>query len=263
MSESTSAVRCQTLRRYIIDAIAAAGSGHVGSSLSCIDILDVLFFELECGRDPAHHRFVMSKGHAESALYSIFCHLDWISHQELLSMRQFGSRLQGHPDPLWLPQVEYAGGSLGQGLSFAQGLADGLGSGHYVYALLSDGELQEGQTWEAFFSIPRMQTNNLRVIIDCNGFQLCGPTPTTPAIETYTIILRQAGWTVSLCSGHDAESLRVALTEETSTPHVIFARTVKGKGIPFMENNNYYHGRGLNQQEIEAARFALAEGGGR
>lgn len=255
-----SETRRQTLRRYIIDAIEAAGSGHIGSSLSCIDILAVLFFELECARDPTHHRLVMSKGHAESALYAIFCQLDWISHHELLSMRQFGSRLQGHPDPLWLPQVEYAGGSLGQGLSFAQGLADGLGSGHNIYALLSDGELQEGQTWEAFFSIPRMQTNNLRVIIDWNGLQLCGSTPATPTIETFIIMLRQAGWTVNCCNGHDAESLRAVLTEETPTPHVIFARTVKGKGIPFMENNNDYHGRGLSQQEIEAARCALAEG---
>lgn len=249
-----------SLRIQIIKTITAAGSGHPGSSLSCIDIMIALFFGLSCGTDREQNRFVLSKGHAEAALYSIYHRLGWISEEELYTMRRLGSRLQGHPDPVWLDYVEFAGGSLGQGLSFTQGLAAGLGKSVNVYTLLGDGELQEGQLWEAALSIPRMNLTNIKAIVDWNRLQLSGPTPEYPDISHFLKIFENLGWACSSCDGHDVLELYQLLSEPTTKPHIIFAKTIKGKGISFMENNNDFHGRGLSSCESQDALKELMAG---
>jgi transketolase len=255
---------CLNIRRNIISAIASAGSGHVGGSLSCVEILVALFFgalEKAASKSPWSYknRFVLSKGHADAAYYSVLCEAGLLSRDELMTMRKFGSRLQGHPDPLWLPDlVEFAGGPLGQGLSFAAGLALGL-PGSRVFALLGDGELQEGQIWEAALSAPRLGANNLTAIVDWNGFQLSGPTPATPDISAMAASWAALGWHADVVDGHDVSTLRRTLAKPQTRPQILFARTVKGRGITFMENNNDFHGRDLSVQETTSALMELEE----
>ncbi|NTI76598.1 transketolase [Rhizobium rhizogenes] len=246
--------RCANVRRNIISAIATSGSGHPGGSLSCVEILVTLFFSVmekraERSTWPYKDRFVLSKGHADAAYYSILCEAGLISHEELVTMRTFGSRLQGHPDPLWLPElVEFAGGPLGQGLSFATGLSLGRPDDN-VFALLGDGELQEGQVWEAVLSAPRLGANNLTAIIDWNGFQLSGPTPENPSIESMAASWASLGWQAEVMDGHDLRNLRLSISGGSDRPRVFFARTTKGRGVSFMENNNDFHGRELTTRE--------------
>lgn len=253
-------VRCLNVRRNIISAIRTSGSGHPGGSLSCVEILVALFFSVMDRRNgsspwPYKDRFVLSKGHADAAYYSILCEAGLISLEELGTMRTFGSRLQGHPDPLWLPGlVEFAGGPLGQGLSFATGLALGCPSDN-VFVLLGDGELQEGQIWEAVLSAPRLNASNLTAIVDWNGFQLSGPTPKNPDIEAMARSWSSLGWKAEVIDGHDFNCLR-RLNQRSDRPRVYFARTTKGRGVSFMENNNDFHGRELTNRE---SSDALAE----
>ncbi len=251
--------RAANIRRLIIRAIDAAGSGHAGGSLSCAEIMTCLFFRSlvklpEPRGWPFRNRFVLSKGHADAAYYSTLCEAGLIDSEEHLTMRKTGSRLQGHPDPTWLPDlVEFAGGPLGQGLSFGLGLADALDVDRRVFVMLGDGELQEGQVWEAVLAGGRSKTSNIVAIIDWNQFQLSGPTPANPDISGMARAWGELGWDTAVCNGHDIAALSNELEKRTDRPRAVFARTVKGRGVSFMEANNDFHGRTLDAAEVRSA----------
>jgi transketolase len=252
------------LRFLIIDSIAVSGSGHIGGSLSCVEILLSLYAEV-LKHDPANprwelrDRFILSKGHAEAVYYGTLCLSGYIPREWLLAMRKFGSPLQGHPDPNWLDAVNFAGGSLGQGLSFAAGQAiQGKKVGFRAFALLGDGELQEGQIWEAAIFAPKYKLDNLFVFVDCNGYQLEGIASGT----ANPVDIKQAwegfGWNVHIIDGHDFGGIRRACIKVEGKPTLILAKTIKGKGISYMEHNNDFHGRGLTAKEIELAYRELS-----
>lgn len=254
------------IRRLIIKSISSVGSGHVGGSLSCVEILVSIFggalkhINNKSGW-PYQNRLIFSKGHAEAAYYSVLCEAGHITFTELMTMRTSGSRLQGHPDSIWLPDfVEFTGGSLGQGLSFGLGLALGLRSQSTVFVVLGDGELQEGQIWEAILTASRLNISNLVAVVDWNGFQLSGRIQHSPNIEEMAQAWRMCGWEARICDGHSITELSQALSLKLQKPLVIFAKTIKGRGISFMENNNDFHGRSLSENEVFLALGELSEG---
>lgn len=246
------------LRVSIIEMITEAKSGHPGGSLSAIDVLSVLWFkEMRGIENPKslasdRDRFVLSKGHGVPALYAILAKLGFIEAAELKTLRRTGSRLQGHPDRVRLPIVEASTGSLGQGLSVAQGLALGLrqdGTDARVYCLLGDGEIQEGQVWEAALSAPKFKLANLCAIIDANNGQIDGPVSAVMPIEPLAAKWRAFGWKVIEIDGHDFDQIEKAFGEFRAhhesggmEPFMIIARTTKGKGVSFMEHKIEWHG---------------------
>ena len=258
------------IRKNILQMIAKAQSGHPGGSLSCVEIIYTLMAPngvmkynpkkpLERERD----RFVLSKGHACPTLYAVLSAVGHdISQDELMSLRQLGSRLQGHPDRARLPYVEASTGSLGQGASIAQGIAmsyklDSLN--HRVFALLGDGEMQEGQIWEAAMLAPKYNLANLAWIIDRNRIQLSGNTEELMPLEQLRAKLEAFNWNVMEINGHDIEEIVSACNmarNVTQRPSAIIANTTPGKGIDFMENKYEWHGKSFNKTE---AKKALAE----
>ncbi len=259
------------LRTWIIEMLAQAKSGHPGGSLSAIDLLTVLFFKEMKGLDPSHpfqerDHFILSKGHAAPALYSVLAKKGFIPYEELKTLRQIGSRLQGHPDRVRLPIVEASTGSLGQGLSVAQGMALGLKmdkKSSRVYCLLGDGEIQEGQIWEAAMSAPQFKLSNLCVILDSNDAQIDGRVSEVMPIEPIIDKWKAFGWNTFEINGHDIhqitqtfEEARRLETHPSQKPVFILARTVKGKGVSFMENQIGWHGVAPN---TEQARKAIEE----
>lgn len=246
------------LRVSIIEMITEAKSGHPGGSLSAIDVLAVLWFkEMRGIENPKslasdRDRFILSKGHGVPALYAILAKQGFIDSAELKTLRRTGSRLQGHPDRVRLPIVEASTGSLGQGLSVAQGLAMGLrhdGTDSRVYCLLGDGEIQEGQVWEAALSAPKFKLSNLCAIIDANNGQIDGPVSTVMPLEPLAAKWRAFGWKVAEIDGHDFAQIEKAFGDFRAhhesgdpEPFLIIARTVKGKGVSFMENKIEWHG---------------------
>ncbi len=245
-------------RVQIIEMLTEAKSGHPGGSLSAIDLVTALWFsemrgvksakELAADRD----RFVLSKGHAVPALYAVLAKKGFIEESELMTLRKTGSRLQGHPDRVRMPIVEASTGSLGQGLSVAQGLALGLkldGKKSRVFCLLGDGEIQEGQIWEAAMSAPKFGLSNLCAILDANGGQIDGPVSQVMPLEPLADKWRAFGWNVIEIDGHDMaqilkayETARTEQDQGSMKPTFILARTVKGKGVSFMENQIGWHG---------------------
>ena len=265
------------LRISIIDMLTTAKSGHPGGSLSAIDIITALFFNEMRGLDPNHlnperDRFVLSKGHAVPALYAALAQKGFIPFQELSTLRQTGSRLQGHPDRVRLPIVEASTGSLGQGLSVAQGLALGVKTSHpatRIYCLLGDGEIQEGQIWEAALSAPKFNLSNLCVILDCNNAQIDGRVDQVMPIEPILDKWKAFGWHVLEINGHNMKQILSAFQEArelhskgSSKPVFLLARTIKGKGVSFMENNIGWHGVTPNKEEAERAKEELKKQGG-
>ncbi|MBO8168453.1 MAG: transketolase [Thermoanaerobacteraceae bacterium] len=262
--------KAQTLRRHIVEMTAAAGSGHPGGSLSAADIVSVLYFEemrLDPDRPdwPERDRFVLSKGHAAPLLYAALAERGFFLVEELKSLRKLGSRLQGHPDAKHLPGVEMSTGSLGQGLSAANGMAlaaklDKLDS--RVYVLLGDGEIQEGQVWEAAMAAAHYRLDNLVAFLDYNGLQIDGPVDEVMSVEPVADKWRAFGWHVIEIDGHDYGQIINALEEArgvSSKPTIIIARTVKGKGVSFMENEVGWHGSAPNSEEAEKALAELIE----
>lgn len=259
----------KTLRRHIITMIGAAGSGHPGGSLSAVEILTALFFK-EMRYDPSdpgwsdRDRFILSKGHAAPALYAVLAELGYLPREELATLRRLGSRLQGHVDRNMTPGVEMSSGSLGQGLSFAIGvaLAGRLDSRSYrVYALLGDGECDEGQVWEAAMAAAHFKLDGLVTIIDHNGLQLDGWTRDIMNLEPLPLKWQSFGWHVLEIDGHDLAQVTGALEKARTVkgqPTAIIAHTVKGKGVSFMENNVDYHGKTLTKDELERALKELA-----
>ena len=249
--------------------IAKAGSGHPGGSLSAVEIVTALFWRVMQHKpaDPQwkdRDRFILSKGHAAPVLYSVLAECGYFPLSELATLRQLDSRLQGHADRTATPGVEMSSGSLGQGLSFAIGvaLAGRLNSQSYrVYALLSDGECDEGQTWEAAMSAAHFKLDNLTAIVDNNGIQLSGFNRDIMNLDPLNKKWEAFGWHVTEVDGHDFTQLLDAIGKAQKVkgqPAVIIAHTVKGKGVSFMENNVDFHGKAPNAEQLEKALKELA-----
>ncbi len=257
------------LRRHIVTMIGKAGSGHPGGSLSAVEIATALYWKIMRHKpsDPLwkdRDRFILSKGHAAPLLYSVLAECGYFPVSELGTLRKLDSRLQGHADRTATPGVEMSSGSLGQGLSFAIGaaLAGRLNAQDYhVYALLGDGECNEGQIWEAAMSASHFKTDNLTAIVDNNGLQICGPNCDVMSLEPLNDKWAAFGWHVTDVDGHDINQLLNALKkakEVRGKPAVIIAHTVKGKGVSFMENNVDFHGKAPSAEQVEIAMKELA-----
>jgi len=252
------------LRRHVITMIATAGSGHPGGSLSAADIITALYFKVlrynpENPQWPDRDRFILSKGHAAPILYAALAESGYFPVAELATLRKLDSRLQGHTDRKFTPGVEMSAGSLGMGLSFAIGvaLAARLDSkAYWTYVLLSDGECEEGQTWEAALSAAHFKLDNLTAIVDYNGIQLSGRTCDIMNLEPFTRKWQAFGWHTINIDGHDFDQILSAYQKaekNKNKPTIIVARTVKGKGVSFMENNVAFHGKAPTWEEAERA----------
>lgn len=272
MSSDTLSTISREMRINILKSIAAAGSGHPGGSLSCIDILcalyfgDVLHHDVTNPHNPARDRFVLSKGHAAPALYATLAQAGYIPVDELLTLRKLGSRLQGHPDCRLVPGVEVSTGSLGQGLSISCGMAAGFkldGTSQMVFTLLGDGECQEGQVWEAAMFAAHRHLDNLVAIIDRNGLQIDGPTEKVCDPGDVGRKFEAFGWKTYDVDGHDipalVELLKHTRQHKQGVPQAIIAHTVKGKGISFMENQVGWHGKAPNDQQLHDALAELEQ----
>lgn len=262
---------CQAMRRDIIEMTAAAGSGHPGGSLSAVEIVAMLYTAV-MDHDPAdpkrpdRDRFVLSKGHAAPVLYAALAETGYFPREELTTLRKIGSRLQGHPDMRKTPGVEVSTGSLGQGLSLSNGLALALrldgSTTSTVYCLMGDGELQEGMVWEAAMAAAHYRLGNLVAIVDVNGLQIDGPTCEVMDVGNVGEKFAAFGWTVIACDGHSLHELEDAFAQAkrvTDGPVVIVARTMKGRGVSFMENLCDWHGKAPNADEAARALAELAE----
>lgn len=254
------------MREDIISMIAKAGSGHPGGSLSATDILCALYLggvmdiSAADAQSPTRDRFILSKGHAAPALYAVLAQAGFLPREELLSLRQIGSRLQGHPDMRLLPGVEASTGSLGQGLSIACGIALGLrldGISSTVFTLMGDGECQEGQVWEAAMFAAHQGLDSVVAIVDHNGLQIDGKIQDVCSPESITEKFQAFGWSTSEVDGHSIplliEALKAAKEEHAGRPKLIVANTVKGKGVSFMEDQAGWHGKAPNPDETKVA----------
>ncbi len=254
-------------RKNVVEMVYNAKSGHIGGSLSAADIMTVLFHK--CMKNVpvnlkdynSRDRFVLSKGHVSPVYYSVLSQLGFLPKEELLSFRKLGTRLQGHPT-LLCPGVEVCTGSLGQGLSLSCGIAVALkldNNPAHVYALLGDGELQEGNVWEAFMQAPQRNLDNLTVIIDRNNLQIDGCTENIKALEPLDDKLKAFNWKVINIDGHNIQEIFSAIEQAKSdkSPTAIIANTIKGKGVSFMENSAGWHGKSPNAEEYALAMKEL------
>lgn len=264
--------KANEVRRGILTAVHAAKSGHPGGSLSAADIFTYLYFE-EMNIDPSRpdmegrDRFVLSKGHNAPGLYAVLAERGYFPKKDLLTLRQIGSYLQGHPDMKHIKGVDMSSGSLGQGISAAVGMALAAkmdGAAYRVYALLGDGELQEGQVWEAAMFAGYRELDNLVVIVDNNNLQIdgsidtvCSPYPIDKKFEAFNF------HTINI-NGNDFDEIRAAFAEARATkgmPTAIIAKTLKGKGVSFMENAVDWHGKAPNDEEYKIAMEDLEKVG--
>ena len=252
------------VRKGIVSSVHSAKAGHPGGSLSAADIYTFLYFEEmnvdpKNPKDPDRDRFVLSKGHTAPGYYAALAKRGFFPVEDLLTLRKLGSYLQGHPDMKHIPGVDMSSGSLGQGISAAVGMALAGkmdGKDYRVYTLLGDGEIQEGQVWEASMFAGARNLDNLCVIVDNNGLQIdgkiedvCSPYPIDQKFEAFN-------FHVINVDAHDFDALRAAFAEAKATkgqPTAIIAHSIKGKGVSFMENNAGWHGKAPNAEETEAA----------
>ena len=252
------------IRRDIVNMISTAGSGHPGGSLSAVEILTALYFNVlrHNPGDPRwadRDRFILSKGHAAPVLYATLAASGYLPEAELCTIRKIDSRLQGHPECGLTPGVEMSGGALGQGLSFGIGvtLAARLNNKNYrTYVLLGDGECDEGQVWEAAMAAAHFKLDKLTAIVDHNGIQLDGWNKDIMNVEPLAQKWQSFGWNTIEVDGHDIVQVIAALEKAqkmAGKPSVIVARTVKGKGVSFMENNPDFHGKAPNAEETKIA----------
>lgn len=254
---------CRAVRRDIINMTANAGSGHPGGSLSAVELMSGIFSKMRVDpknpKNPDRDRFVLSKGHAAPCYYGVLAELGFFDKTEFENFRQLHSILQGHPDMKKVPGVDASSGSLGQGVSIAVGMALGAkhqGSGVKVYAVLGDGECQEGQVWEAFMAANHFKLDNLTIAIDNNGLQIDGSNEEVMSLGDLGAKLRAFGFhTIELPDGNDLEAVLAALDEPTEPgkPKAILAHTVKGKGVSFMENQVGWHGKAPNAEQRQQA----------
>ncbi len=259
-----------SIRKDIVSMIHGAKSGHPGGSLSAVEILTALYFD-EMNIDPTNpkmedrDRFVLSKGHAAPALYATLAQRGYFAKDELNNLRQLGSMLQGHPDMKKVPGVEMSTGSLGQGFSVACGMAMAAkldNAPWNVYALLGDGEVQEGIIWEAAMSAAHYKLDNMIAFLDYNGLQIDGEVESVMNINPIEDKFKTFGWNVITIDGHDFDQIFAALDMAKDTvdkPTMIIAKTIKGKGVSFMENQASWHGSAPSEEQLEQA---LSELGG-
>jgi transketolase len=262
--------KARRVRIDILKMLTQCGSGHTGGSLSAADIATALYFykmKYDAkkpdwkGRD----NFILSKGHAAPLLYTVLAHAGFIEQAELCTLRKLGSRLQGHPDSKYVPGVEISTGSLGQGLSVANGIAlahklDRVPN--RVYALLGDGELQEGQVWEAAMTAAHYKLDNLCALVDNNGLQIDGPVAKVMGVEPIMDKWRAFGWEALDIDGHDLAAITSALDKAETVkgkPTVIVCRTIKGKGSKQFEGKVEFHGTTPSKEELEIAMKELSE----
>ena len=262
-------VKATDIRKTVLRMLANAGSGHTGGSLSLVEIVMSLYF-YKMKHSPTRpdwdmrDKLVLSKGHGCSALYAVLAEAGYFPKKELMTFRKFGTRLQGHPQ-LGLPGIEASTGSLGQGLSIANGMALSAKMDKKditVYCIMGDGELNEGQVWEAAMSAPHYDLDNVCGIVDFNKLQIDGPCCETMAIEPLSEKWKSFGWHVVECDGHNFEELMDALDEVEKIkgkPSVILAHTIKGKGVSFMEHDVKWHGIAPKKDELERALKELDE----
>jgi transketolase len=262
--------RARRIRIDILKMLHGSGSGHTGGSLSAADIMTALYF-YKLKHDPkkpdwkGRDHFILSKGHAAPVLYTTLAHAGYFDTAELCTLRKIGSRLQGHPDSKYLPGVEISTGSLGQGLSVACGiaLAHKLDKApNRVYAVLGDGELQEGQIWEAAMTGSHYKLDNLCILVDNNGLQIDGPVAKVMNVDPIADKWRAFGWDVQDIDGHDMAQIVAALDKAETVkgkPTAIVCRTVKGKGSKCFEGKVEFHGATPNADELAAALKELDE----
>lgn len=261
------------IRKGIITAVHSAKAGHPGGSLSATEVFTYLYFE-EMDIDPKNpkkadrDRFVLSKGHTAPGLYSALAHRGYFPVEDLVTLRHIGSYLQGHPDMKHIPGVDMSSGSLGQGISAAVGMALSAklsGESYRVYTLLGDGEIQEGQVWEAAMLAGHRKLDNLTVIVDNNGLQIdgniedvCSPYPIDKKFEAFNFHV------INVEDGNDFDQLKAAFDEAKTVkgmPTAIIMKTVKGKDVSFMENNAGWHGKAPNDEEFAIAMADLEKVG--
>ena len=258
------------IRKDIVTAVHSAKSGHPGGSLSIADTITYLYFykmnvNQNAPGNPDRDRLVLSKGHTAPALYSALAEKGYFAKEELLKLRKTNALLQGHPDMKHIPGVDMTTGSLGQGISAAVGMAlsGKISNKNYtVYTILGDGEIQEGQVWEAAMFASHYQLDHLVAIVDHNGLQIDGPITEVCSPEPIPEKFAAFGWHVISADAHDFDSLEAAFSEAETIvgkPVVIIQESVKGKGVSFMENQVGWHGKAPNQAEYEQAMAELQQ----
>ena len=258
----------KNVRKNILKMIANANSGHTGGSLGAADLLTVLYFEImDINKDNVkgidRDRFVLSKGHTSPLLYAVLAEKGLLDESELMTFRKVNSNLQGHPNMNYVDGVDMSTGSLGQGLAAANGMAIAnklAGNEHRVYALLGDGECEEGEIWEAAMAAAHYKSDNLCAIVDVNGLQIDGFTKDVIGPEPLDEKFKAFGWHVINIDGHNLEEIRNALEEAKTIkgqPTAIVTKTVKGKGVSFMENEAGWHGKAPNAEQLEKALAEL------
>lgn len=260
--------KARELRIAVVKMLHSSQSGHTGGSLSAIDMITALYFH-KMRHNPGEprwegrDRFVLCKGHAAPAQYVALATAGYFPKEDLMMLRRLGSHLQGHPDSKSTPGVEVCTGSLGQGLSMANGIALGLRldtSASRVYALLGDGELQEGQVWEAAMAAAHYKLDNLCALVDANALQIDGEVAKVMNVAPIADKFRAFGWQAIEIDGHDMAAIVAALNEAETVkgqPTVIVARTVKGKGVNIFENKAAYHGVTPSDEELPLALKCL------
>ena len=258
------------LRIDVLKMLNEAGSGHTGGSLSAVEIITALYFykmrhNPKNPKWPDRDRFVLSKGHGAPALYAALARCGYFDFSELMTLRKMGSILQGHPDMNFTPGIDISTGSLGQGLSMANGMALALRLDRRpsrVYVLLGDGEIQEGQVWEAAMAAVHYRLDNLCAIIDYNRLQIDGRVEEVMNIEPIADKWTSFGWEVFLVDGHDFEKIITAFDKAEKVkekPSLLIARTIKGKGVSFFEDKVEYHGVAPTNDELERALEELKD----
>ncbi len=260
------------VRIGILDGVFHAGCGHPGGSLSIADIMTYLYFEEmnvnpASPKDPTRDRFVLSKGHTAPALYAALAHKGFFPVSDLKTLRHIDSHLQGHPDMNSTPGVDMSAGSLGLGISSACGMALSAkisGESYRVYTVLGDGESEEGQVWEAAMFAAHYKLDNLVAVLDWNGLQIDGPIAEVMNPTPHDEKFRAFGWHVISIDGHDMEAIDAAFREARTVkgkPTVIIAKTVKGKGVSFMENKVEWHGSAPKEEQYKIAIAELTANG--
>ncbi len=254
----------RSVRRHIIQMIGEAKSGHPGGSLSAVELVVALYYDV-MKHDPANptwpdrDRFILSKGHAAPVLYSTMALRGYVPEDQLNTLRRLGSIYQGHPDRRFIPSVEASTGSLGVGLSVGLGMAEAArldGSPTRVYVMLGDGEIQEGQIWEAGMYGAFHKVDNIVAILDYNHIQLDGFVKDIMEIEPIADKWRAFGWNVIELDGHDFPAIQKAFADAEACkgkPTILIAHTIKGKGVSFMENNPKFHGNAPTKEEVALA----------
>ncbi len=258
------------VRLGILEGVYHAKSGHPGGSLSAADIFTYLYFremrvDPKNPKDPDRDRFVLSKGHCAPGWYAVLAQKGYFDESELQKLRHIGAMLQGHPDMKGTPGVDMSSGSLGQGISAAVGMAVAGkmdGKGYRVYTLLGDGESEEGQVWEAAMFAGHHKLDNLCVVVDCNGLQIDGPVSEVGGPEPFDKKFEAFGFETIAVDGNDFDGLEKAFTAARACkgkPFAILAKTVKGKGVSYMENQVGWHGKAPNQEQYETAKEELTK----